>query len=198
MIVDVHVDECDEDFIENIEDIIEDTMVQMFVLHPKDEQALKDVQKLADEHTTVFYSAPVKLIDNADTNCVGICIENADDINKVGERVVIIKESNLDDDMYKALESHKGIILNATKAHNTLENFLLSIGPGSVEAFETGVLKNLSMDRIVLQSNYPKYDFNDIYSACEVISEATFRSEQSIAAEATKNTMQLFGWAYKR
>jgi hypothetical protein len=192
MIIDVNVSEYDKDFIDNIEDIIEDTMVQMFVLHPKDENSLQEVQELSNEHNFVFYTIPTKLIDKADAKCVGVCVKNTQELESVEDHVVMIDEADLDGVMCKALNIHKGIILNATRTHDELKNFFVSVGPGSVEKFDSDALKNLPLGKIVLQSNYPKNDFNDIYTSAELISAATFRSEMSIAAEATKNAMKLF------
>ncbi|WP_373070351.1 hypothetical protein [Sulfurimonas sp.] len=192
MIIDVNVSECDESFVEDLEDIIEDTMVQMFVLHPKDVDSLENVQELANEHNTIFYTTPADLSDQADTNCVGICISKTDDLASIDDRVVFVDEAKLDDTLYNELKNHKGIILNATKSHDELENFFVSIGPGCVEEFDKDILKNIPMEKMVLQSNYPKHGFNDIYTSMETISEATLRAEMSIAAEATKNTMKLF------
>lgn len=192
MIIDVNVSECDETFVEELEEIIEDTMVQMFVLHPKDEDSLQNIQELANEHNTIFYTTPAKLSDQADSNCVGVCISSPDELESAEDRVVFVDESKLNDTLYEALKKHKGIILNATKSHDDLENFFVSIGPGNVEEFEQDTLKNIPMEKMVLQSNYPKHGFNDIYTSMETISEATLRAEMSIAAEATKNTMKLF------
>jgi len=192
MIIDVNVSECDDAFVENIEDIIEDTMVQMFVLHPKDEKSLQKVQKLSSKYNYVFYSVTSELMDQADHKCVGVFISKPSELKSIEDHVVIVDETNLDTTMKRELVIHKGIILNATKAHDDLVNFYVSVGPGNVDEFDKSELKDLEMDKIVLQSNYPKYDFDDIYTSAEVISAATFRSEMSIAAEATKNTMKLF------
>jgi len=192
MIVDVNVSECDDAFLKNIEEIIEDTMVQMFVLHPKDEQSLKKVQKLTEDHKFIFYTVPTKLIDKADQKCVGVSISSYIELENMQDYVIMVDEANLDNEMKRVLMIHKGIILNATKPHDELKNFYISIGPGNVDNFDRKALKNLPMDKIVLQSNYPKHEFDDIYTSTEVISAITFRSEMSIAAEATKNAMKLF------
>ncbi|MGE4473274.1 MAG: hypothetical protein AB7D20_10790, partial [Sulfuricurvum sp.] len=84
--------------------------------------------------------------------------------------------------------------LNATSANNALENFYVSLGAGTIGSFDTETLSALSMDRIVLQSNYPDHGFDEIFSTVKVISDAMFRPEQSIIARATKSSLELFGF----
>lgn len=192
MTVDVCVNNYDEAFIEGIEDIVEDTIVQMFVLHPKDEKELKEVQELSYEHNNVFYALPLEFLDKACNKCIGVYISNIEDLKGLEDHVIMIEENKLNEPFYKALENHKGIILNATKGHEDLENFFVSISPGSVDLFDNDELNKLSMKKIVLQSSYPTYEFDDVYTCVEKISHAMFRSEQSISLEATKNTLQLF------
>ncbi|MDH4944494.1 hypothetical protein [Sulfurimonas sp. C5] len=192
MTVDVCVSNYDDAFINGIEDIIEDTLVQMFVLHPKDLNELEEVQELSDEHNNIFYALPLELLDKACNKCVGVYISTIEELEGLEERVLMIEESNLNEEFYKALDNHKGIILNATKGHEELENFFVSISPGSVDLFDNDELNKLSMKKIVLQSGYPKHEFDDVYTCVEKISHAMFRSEQSITLEATKNTLQLF------
>jgi hypothetical protein len=147
---------------------------------------------LSDEHNFIFYTVPTNLIDQADQKCVGVSISSAKELEDMEDHVIMVDEANLDSDMKKVLKIHKGIILNATKPHDDLKNFFVGIGPGTVDDFDKTALKNLEMDKIVLQSNYPKHGFDDIYTSTEVVSAVTFRSEMSIAAEATKNAMKLF------
>ncbi|MEJ2414085.1 MAG: hypothetical protein P8Y22_02235 [Sulfurimonas sp.] len=193
MTVDLHVSAYDDAFIDNIEDIMEDTIVQMFVLHPKSLDSLQEVQELSNEHNNIFYTLPTGLLENSCNKCVGTVISSAKELEYIEDHVVMIEEENLDETLYKALIDHKGIILNATKSHETLENFFVSISPSSVDLFDKNELNKLPMKRIALQSNYPKHEFDDVYTTVEKISHAMFRSEQSITLEATKNTLQLFG-----
>ncbi|QOP41023.1 hypothetical protein [Sulfurimonas marina] len=194
MIIDVHLKNYDDNFIDNIEEIMEETNVQMFVLHPKDADALKEVQELTDEHHNIFYTVPVELADNTDKKCVAVYISTIQELESVKKDVVMIEEDNLDETLYKALYKHKGIILNATKSYDHLKNFFVSISPSSVDQFDNDVLNKLSMKKLVLQSNYPAHDFDDLFTTVEKISNSMFRSEQSIMLEASKNTLQLFGF----
>jgi hypothetical protein len=192
MTIDVHISEYDDAFIDNIEDIVEDTIVGMFVLHPKDLNSLEKIQELSEEYHNIFYAVPSELLNKTCEKCVGVVVSKTHELESLDQHVVMIEETNLDETFSKALQKHKGIVLNATKSHETLENFFVSISPNSVDLFDKDELKKLSMKRIALQSNYPKYEFDDVYTTVEKISHVMFRSEQSITLEATKNTLQLF------
>ena len=50
------------------------------------------------------------------------------------------------------------------------------------------------MDRIVLQSGYPDYGFEQIFDTAKRISDVMFRPEQSIIANATRNALSLLGF----
>jgi hypothetical protein len=192
MTIDVQVNEYDDQFIENIEDIVEETLVGMFVLHPKDIQSLEDVQALSNQHPNIFYALPPKLLENRCEKCVAVVISSVEDLENLTDNVIMIEEKFLDKLMVKALQNSKGIILNATKNHENLENFFVSISPGSVDFYDKDQLNKLSMKKLALQSSYPQYEFDDVYTCVEKISHTMFRSEQSITLEATKNTLQLF------
>lgn len=194
MIIDVHLNNYDDNFIDNIEEIMEETNVQMFVLHPKDANALQEVQELTDEHHNIFYTVPVDLVDKTDEKCVAVYVSTAEELKSAKGRVIMIEEANLDETLYKALHKYKGIILNATKSYDNLKNFFVSISPSSVDQFDNDILNKLSMKKLVLQSNYPIHEFDDVYTSVQKISNSMFRSEQSIMLEASKNTLQLFGF----
>lgn len=192
MTIDLHVSEYDDAFIDNIEDIVEDTIVGMFVLHPKDSTSLQEVQELSNEHPNIFYALPLELLDQACDKCVAVHVSEKDELNTLEDRVVMVDEKYLDDSFSQALTKHKGIILNATNNHEELENFFVSISPSSIDLYDKDQLNKLSMKKLALQSNYPTYEFDDVYTTVEKISHTMFRSEQSITLEATKNILQLF------
>lgn len=198
MTIDVNVTAIDDDFREEIDEIIEDTMVQMFFLHPQDTEALQSAKEDAAAYTALFYVAPASLKYETDAGCVGYRIKNSDELAQVADsgKALFIDEADLDDALTAALvaQGHAGIILNATQPHETLERFCVAIGPSGASAFDTEALSGLSMDRIVMQSGYPSHDFDEIMSAAKTISDAMFRPEQSIIARATKQTLALTGF----
>ena len=196
MTVDVNVRYADAAFLEDIDEIMEDTMVQMFILQPRDPAALEAAKMQANEHTALFYSAPLTLSDKTDDNCVGFFVDDIDALPSAAGKPLFVDASQLDATMIKALGEggHRGIVLNARTVHDELENFYLAIGPGNVEAFDTGKLAKLPMQKLVLQSSYPDFGFGEIFETSKAISDLMFRPDQSIIAEATKNSLLLFGF----
>jgi len=198
MTVDVNVLYTDEDFLDDIDEIIEDTMVEMFFLQPADAAALAKAKEDASTHNAIFYVVPLTLRDDADANCVGYRIDDIALFETLPtlDKPVFIDEAMLDDNVIALLSNRaeRGIVLNATKPHDELENFYISVGPGTVDAFDAELLSKLEMDKIVLQSSYPDHNFDTIFGAVKKVSDALFRPEQSIIARATKHTLALTGF----
>ena len=197
MTVDVNVVSLEADFFDNLDEIMEDTMVQMFILHPRERTMLETVREQAAEHGCIFYSVPAELGDDADTNCVGYAVEKAEELGSLPPgKPLFVDEACLDEALCTALERSgaSGIILNATHPHPRLERFRLAIGPETVERFDGEALGALPMERIVLQSRYPEADFEAIDTTVKRISDAMFRPEQSIIAAATRSSLELLGF----
>ncbi|WP_345969264.1 hypothetical protein WCX72_07800 [Sulfurimonas sp. HSL1-6] len=197
MTIDVNVKATNEDFLDDIDEIIEDTMVQIFFLQPEDEAALEKAKEEAEEYTALFYTAPLSLGEQSDAKCVGYRVKNADELRaapKAG-KPLFVDEADLDDALRALLieRGDQGVILNATQAHEELEQFFIAIGPSNVNAFDHEVLAGLSMDKIMLQSGFPEHGFDEIFPAVKTISDAMFRPEHSIIARATKHALSLAG-----
>lgn len=198
MTIDVNVHRLDDDFLDEIEDIMEETMVQMFILHPHDSDALAEAKTHAASHNAIFYSVPAELLDEADENCIGCSLRqpSASDVLPLPKHPLFVEEQLIDDVLRSQLiqSGSHGIILNATRPHEDLARFHLAIGPGSIEKFDREELGGLSMDRILLHSGYPDFGFEQIYETAKRISDIMFRPEQSIIARATKSSLELFGF----
>jgi hypothetical protein len=197
MTIDVNVREADETLLEEIDEIMEETMVQLFILQPRDQEALESAKAAAQEHTALFYAAPLGLRHDADENCVGFFVDRPELLYELEiTKPLFVDESQLDGKLLALLRAThpKGIILNATKVHEGLERFLFAIGPGTVDTFDAEELAGVSMDRIVLQSGYPGYSFEQIHATAKRISDAMFRPEQSIIANATRSALMLLGF----
>jgi hypothetical protein len=197
MTVDVNVLEADENLLEEIDEIMEETMVQLFILQPRTADQLASAKAAAQEHTALFYAAPLSLRHDADENCVGFFVDRPELLYELEiTKPLFVDETQLDGKLLALLRAThpKGIVLNATKVHEGLERFLFAIGPGSVDAFDAEELAGLSMDRIVLQSGYPGYGFEQIHATARCISDAMLRPEQSIIANATRNALMLLGF----
>jgi len=196
MTIDVNLRRFDEEFFENLDEIMEDTMVQMFITHPANHAELERAKSICAEYGAIFYSAPLSLHTEADENCVAFSVSTAEDraLLPHSGKPIFIDESDLDESMTGDLAGCRGVILNATREYPSLGGFYLAIGAENVGAFGTEALAALSMDRIVLQSGYPDHGFEEIFSAVKVISDAMFRPEQSIIARATKSSLELMGF----
>ncbi|MDM5270802.1 hypothetical protein PGH07_01270 [Sulfurovum sp. zt1-1] len=198
MTIDVNVEYTTEDFLDEIDEIIEDTMIQMFFLQPKNENELEKAKEDAEEYSALFYAIPLSFKDEIDANCIGYRIESASQLQDLPQldKPLFIDESIIDDETVALLKERKeqGIILNATHAYESLENFFVALGAENIDSFDEEVLASLSMDKIVLQSGFPKHDFDDIYTSVKKFSNALFRPEESIVARATKHTLQLTGF----
>ena len=195
MTIDVNLCCADETFLADIEEIMEESMVQMFILHPKSISGIEEAQEVADEYESIFYSAPLSLQGKADSKCVAFSITSeADSILLPSEKPIVIDAELLNDEMITKLSGSRGIILNPIQEYTALEGFYLAMGIGNVGAFETEMLAQMSMDKIVLQSTYPNHGFEAIMECVKVISNAMFRPEQSIIARATKSSLELFGF----
>jgi hypothetical protein len=197
MTIDVNVTALDSEFLEDIDEIIEDTMVQIFVVHPTSEEEIASVKEEAMEHNAIFYTVPYGLKESAGDKCVGYTLNQADNIEteELKGKVVFIEEAELTEELVTKLQdpAMKGIILNPTSAHENLENFLLSFGVNTFEHFDAEILNKLSMDRLVLQSSYPQNSFETLHNTAKKISDIMFRPEHSIIARATKSSLELFG-----
>jgi len=195
MTIDVNLRRADEVFLADIEEIMEDTMVQMFILHPQTISEIEEAQEITGEYESIFYSVPLSLQDNAGSKCVAYSIRReGDSMLLPTEKPIVIDAELLNDEMITKLSGSRGIILNPTQEYNTLEGFYLAMGIGNVGAFDKEVLAQMSMDKILLQSTYPDHGFEAITDAVKVISDAMFRPEQSIIARATKSSLELFGF----
>ena len=197
MTIDVNVKQLDSEFLEDIEEIIEDTMVQIFVVHPSTPEEVESVQSEAMQHNSIFYTVPYKLKQSDLQKCIGynVVADDQIDTSELKDKVVFIEESDLTPKMITTLKdpSIKGIILSPTSEHQELEHFKLSFGVDTLDHFDTQKLGKLSMDRLVLQSSYPDNGFETLHETAKKISDVMFRPEHSIIARATKSALELFG-----
>lgn len=196
MTIDVNVQKIDEDFLEEIDEIMEDTMVQMFFLQPRDAEALEAAKEAAEAYSALFYAIPAALAEQADNNCIGVYVTAPSELTAAAGKPLFIDEDDLTPALETALAEggYKGIVLNAKKAHEGLSGFYLALGPSNIDAFDSDTLSTISMNRIVLQSGFPDNGFDAIYTTVKTISDALFRPEQSIIARATKHTLELAGF----
>lgn len=197
MTIDVHVKRLDEIFPEEIDEIMEDTMVQLFVVHPATEQEIESVQQEAMRHNGIYYTMPYRLRELSAQKCIGYKIGPDDRIDPdiPEQKAIFVDESDLTPQLEAQLReaSLQGIILNPTRIHPKLKHFLLSFGSETLEHFDAEAVASLTMDALVLESGYPDHGFTSLYDTAKKISDIMFRPEQSIIARSTQSALKLFG-----
>lgn len=197
MTIDVNVKQLDNTFLDDIDEIIEETMVQIFIVHPSTQEEIETVKNEATQHNSIFYTVPYALRETASQKCIGYKLDAKDliDIELLKDKVIFIEEADLTEELRTKMQdpAMKGIILNPTSEHQELAHFLLSFGTDTLDHFDAELLSGLSMDRLVLQSGYPENDFETLYETAKKISDVMFRPEHSIIARATKSSLELFG-----
>jgi hypothetical protein len=197
MTIDVNLLRFDEDFFENLDEIIEDTMIQIFITHPKESDEITKTKEIAAKYESIFYSVPLSLHAQADVNCVAFSVQGDEDLALLPnlEKPIFIDESYLDESIIiSRLSGCRGVLLNATREYPQLSGFYFAMGVKNVSSFSSEALGAMSMDQIVLQSCYPDYPFEEVTDAVKVISDTMFRPDQSIIARATKSSLELFGF----
>jgi len=196
MTVDVYVQSIDEAFLDDIDEIIEDTMVEMFIIHPRLKHEIEEVKEHAKEFNSIFYCAPLSLKDTCDERCVAYYVDDYSLLDTDISLPLFVDADTLESANKQQLikGGFKGIILNASTLYEEMENFFVAIGPSNISAFDMAVLANASMDTFVLQSAYPQNDFDSIFESVKQISGAMFRPEQSIISRATLHSLTLFGF----
>lgn len=195
MTVDVYVKEIDDVFIDDIDEIKEDTMVEIFLVHPRDSETIESTKTTAATMPGLFYCAPLSLRSLCDERCLAYYLDDPALLEGPIDKPLYVDAHSLSPELTTQLTegNYKGIILNAQELYEQLPGFFIAIGPSNVNAFDMAVLANVSMDRIVLQSAYPQHGFEEIYESVKVISSSLFRPEESIIARATLHSLALFG-----
>jgi len=196
MTVDVYVEAADKEFLDDIDEIIEATMVEMFILHPRNHEELEEIKEYAKAFNAIFYCAPLSMKDLCDSRCVAYYVDDYSLLNTDIRLPLFIDAKTLNKHNKKQLieGGFKGIVINSNTLNEELENFLTAIGPSNISSFDMAVLANASMDQFVLQSTYPRHSFEEIFESVKVISNAMLRPEQSIISRATQHSLIIFGF----
>lgn len=194
MTIDVNVLNADEAFLDDIDEVIEDTMVQIFLLRSSNESELESVKAKAARHNALFYYAPIALREKTDSKCLAFLVQNKQELQLDCDKPIYIDAEILNENAIASLKAskQKGVILNATKTYPELENFYICLTNKNVGIFEEGLIEKLPLERLVLSSDYPEYGFEEIFTLSKKISDKNFRPDPSIIAAATKNCLNLF------
>ena len=187
----------DEEFLENLTELIEDTRVEYFIINPRNKEDLQKAQELCEEIQRFKYTLPVEFKNLQDKNCVAIRITKAQELALVDNIPLVIDSKDLNDEFIELLNKSaiKGVVLDAKESDNRLENFAYSISFDSLNNWTKKGITDTDYNKIALQSDYPKYSYDELFDVLlKNISDLTFRAEQSIAAGGTRTVLKTFGF----
>lgn len=199
MVLDMNIElsGIDEEFLENLAELIEDTRVEYFIINPRNKEDLQKAQKLCEEIQRFKYTLPVEFKNLQDKNCVAIRITKAQELALVDNIPLVIDSKDLNDEFIELLNKSgiKGVVLDARESDNRLENFAYSISFDSLNNWTKKGITDTDYNKIALQSDYPKYSYDELFDVLlKNISDLTFRAEQSIAAGGTRTVLKTFGF----
>ncbi len=197
MIFDLNIklEGIDEEFLEELDDFIEDSRIEYFLINPKTKEELKEVQKICSECVRFKYSIPVKFNDEKDENCVAIKIEEIKDLDIIEKLPIVVESNNLSNDFINILNEKeiKGVVLNAKESDNKLINFVYSVSHNSVKNWTNKGMMDTDYNKLALQSDYPTYEYDELFDLLKQMSDMTFRAEQSIVSGSTRILLKTFG-----
>lgn len=199
MVLDMNIElsGIDEEFLENLAELIEDTRVEYFIINPRNKEDLQKAQELCEEIQRFKYTLPVEFKNLQDKNCVAIRITKAQELALVDNIPLVIDSKDLNDEFIELINKSgiKGVILDAKESDNRLENFAYSISFDSLNNWTKKGITDTDYNKIALQSDYPKYSYDELFDVLlKNISDLTFRAEQSIAAGGTRTVLKTFGF----
>lgn len=198
MIVDFCIDMSilEDDFFEELDEIMEDTMINIFVLHPKTLQELEKAKAFSAKYNSLFYALPLELLDAyRDENCKAVYLNDTplslSELDTI-DLAVCISAKLMDEGFTKivAATKAKGVILDANKNYH-IPHFFEGMTLNKLSNFPKKKLEDINMKHIVLHSNYPYQTFESIDETAKLISDAIFRPDESIKNCATVNSLNL-------
>lgn len=195
MILDMNIQlkGIDEEFLEELDELIEDTRVEYFIINPTTKEELETTQNLCNESQRFKYTLPVEFIELQDQNCVALKIKDLSAIDT--ELPLVIDSNDLNDTIIESLNTKglKGIVLNAREKDLVLENFIYSISQSSLKEWSQKGIKDTDYNKLALQSDYPDQSYDEFLDVMlKEISDLTFRAEQTIAAGGTRSLLKAF------
>ncbi len=197
MVLDMNIalEGIDEDFLEELEELIEDTRVEYFIINPTTKEELEKTQNICNEYERFKYTLPIEFKDKKDKNCMALRITESSELVLVNNMPVVIHSENINDTFIDILNDKgiRGVILNAQESDNRLINFAYSISHNSLKKWTKKGLTDTDYNKLALQSDYPTYSYDELFdSLLKEMSDLTFRAEQTIAAGGTRTVLRTF------
>lgn len=196
MILDMNINlvGIDEEFLDELDDFIEDTRVEYFIVNPRTKEEVQKSLEIASKYQRFKYILPLEFLNDIDKNCVAIRINNVQQIDEVSGFSLVIDSKDLNDEFIEFLNKKplKGVILDAVESDNRLENFAFSISHQSLKNWTKKGITDTDYNKLALQSDYPKYSYDELFDMLKEMSDLTFRAEQSIATGGTRTVLKTF------
>ena len=197
MVLDMNIEleGIDEEFLEELEELIEDTRVEYFIINPTTQEEVKKTQNICKDYERFKYTLPIEFKEQKDENCIALKITQTSELNLIDEMPLVIHSNSLDDSFIDILNDKniKGVILDAKESDNRLINFAYSISHESLKNWTKKGLTDTDYNKLALQSDYPKYSYDDLFDLLlKEMSDLTFRAEQTIAAGGTRTVLRTF------
>jgi len=197
MVLDMNINlrGIDEEFLEELDELIEETRVEYFIINPSTKDEIKKTQIICKKYERFKYTLPIEFREIKDTNCVAIQIKKENEIDLVKNIPVIIESSDLTDLFITFLNDKGtvGVILNSQESDNRLENFTYAISHGSLKNWTKKGLTDTDYNKLALQSDYPDFSYDELFeNVLKEMSDMTFRAEQTIAAGGTRRILKTF------
>lgn len=197
MILDMNIDlsGINEEFLEELDDFIEDTRVEYFIINPRTKEELVKTLEISSNYQRFKYTLPIGFKDKIDKNCMAIRITQINEIDLVEKDFpLVIDSKDLNDEFIDTLNKKgiKGVILDAIESDNRLENFAFSISHKSLKNWTKKGITDTNYNKLALQSDYPEYSYDELFDMLKQMSDLTFRAEQSIATGGTRTVLKTF------
>lgn len=198
MILDMNINlnGIDEEFLAELDDLIEDTRVEYFIINPKTKDEIQKTQELCLENERFKYSLPIEFKDEKDDNCIAMKISKVEELNLIKNNSLIINSRNLSDEFIEAINKSeiKGVVLDSKESDTRLENFAYAISHSSLKLWTKKGMTDTDYNKLALQSDYPEYNYDELLDGLlKNMSDLTFRAEQSIASGGTRTVLKIFG-----
>lgn len=197
MILDMNlkIEGINEEFLDELDELIEETRVEYFIINPKTKEELQKAQDLAILNQRFKYTMYPQFLSLKDDNCVAFNILKPEDLHIIDDMPIVIESEILDDNFIEVLNDNsvKGVVLNSKEKDVSLKNFAFSISHNTLKNWSKEVIYETDYNKIALQSDYPNFSYDELVDGLlKEISDLTFRAEQTIAAGGTRTILKTF------
>ncbi len=100
MILDMNINLAgiDENFLNELDDFIEDTRVEYFIINPRCKEEVIKTLEITSKYQRFKYTLPLQFLDDIDKNCVAIRINDTQQIDEVSGFSLVIDSKDLNDE----------------------------------------------------------------------------------------------------